>query len=399
MENKKHIWIINEYAGTPTYGQEFRHYYLAKELIKLDYQITIVSSLYSHLFKNQPKNKKENIDGVNYLWLKTFNYGNSHSKKRVLKWFLFMLKIFFLPFSLKKPDVIIVSPMAPFSILPAWMLAKIYKAKLIYEVKDIWPLSLVELGGFKSIHPFIKFMAWFEKFALKKSDIIVSNLQNYGAHIKKDIGLNRNFEWISNGVDLDELNQIEPLDSKIRNQIPKDKFIVGYVGSFGISNAINFYLQTINIIDCRYDIVFIFLGDGDMKNEIVKCAKKDKRIVVLDKVDKQTAFSVMSKSDLLFKGNPSHNIYKFGISPIKLFEYMLSATPIIHSTNVEQDIVKMSKSGISVEAENPNAIAKGIMDIYNMSQDERDTLGANGKKYVLEHFTYEKLAQKYKELF
>jgi hypothetical protein len=394
----KNIWIINEYAGSPYHGMEFRHYYLGKELVKLGNKVTIISSSYSHLFKHLPKEKRENIDSVDYLWLQTFDYGTSHNKKRVLKWFLFMIKVFFLPFSLKKPDIIIVSPMAPFSILPAWILAKIYKAKLIYEVKDIWPLSLVELGGVKSTHPLIRLMAWFEKFALKKSDIIVSNLQNYGAHIKNDVGLEREFKWISNGVDLDGLNQIEPLDSKIINQIPKDKFIVGYVGSFGISNAINFYLQAINIIDCRYDIVFIFLGDGKLKKEILKISVKDSRIIVLDKVDKQTAFSVMSKSDLLFKGNPSHNIYKFGISPIKLFEYMLSATPIIHSTNVEQDIVKMSKSGISVEAENPNAIAKGIMDVYNMSQDERDILGANGKKYVLEHFTYEKLAHKYKEL-
>jgi hypothetical protein len=90
----KHIWIINEYAGSPYHGMEFRHYYLAKELIKLDYQITIVSSSYSHLFINQPKKRKENIDGVHYLWLKTFNYGNSHSKKRVLKWFLFMIIVF-----------------------------------------------------------------------------------------------------------------------------------------------------------------------------------------------------------------------------------------------------------------------------------------------------------------
>ena len=86
-----------------------------------------------------------------------------------------MFKCFFLPFSLSKPGVIIVSPMAPFSIIPAWVSSKIYGANLLYDVKDIWPLSLIELGGFKIKHPFIRVMSWFEKFAL----------------------INRKFHWIN----------------------------------------------------------------------------------------------------------------------------------------------------------------------------------------------------------
>ena len=102
----KNIWIINEYAGTPYHGMEFRHYYLGKALVKLGNKVTVISSSYSHLFKNLPEQEKETIDGVDYLWTKTFNYGTSHDKKRVLKWFLFTLKVFSLPFRLKKPDVI-----------------------------------------------------------------------------------------------------------------------------------------------------------------------------------------------------------------------------------------------------------------------------------------------------
>ena len=153
--------------------------------------------MYSHLFKSLPKQKKENLDGVDYLWLKTFNYGTSHNKKRVLKWFYFMFKIFFLPFMLKKPDTIIVSPMAPFPMFPAWILSKIYKAKLIYEVKDIWPLSLIELGGFSKAHPFIRFMSWFEKFAINKSDIKLDTVDDILASIKTNIEAHPVAKYIS----------------------------------------------------------------------------------------------------------------------------------------------------------------------------------------------------------
>jgi glycosyltransferase involved in cell wall biosynthesis len=395
----KNIWIINEYAGTPYHGMEFRHYYLGKELVKSGNNVTVISSSYSHLFKNLPKVKKENINGVNYLWLKTFNYGTSHDKRRVLKWFLFMFKIFFLPFMLKKPKVIIVSPMAPFPIFPAWILSKIYRAKLIYEVKDIWPLSLIELGGFKVNHPFIKLMSWFEKFALNKSDVIVSNLQNYGEHIKNDIGLNRDFEWISNGVDLDELNQIESLNAKIKNLIPKDKFIVGYTGTVGVANALDSFCQSAIKLQDKNDILFVIVGDGQEKKNLMGKYAKYKNILFIESIPKKQVQSMLSLFDACYIGLQKENLFKYGVSPNKLYDYMYSVKPIIYAIDSgKNNIVDIANCGVSVEAVNIDSISNGIITLYNKSKQERDNLGKNGKDYVLEHFTYEKLAKKYEGL-
>jgi glycosyltransferase involved in cell wall biosynthesis len=396
----KNIWIINEYAGTPYHGMEYRHYYLAKELIKLDYDVTVVSSSYSHLFKNLPKNRKENIDGVNYLWLKTFNYGNSHNKKRVLKWFYFMFKIFFLPFMLKKPDTIIVSPMAPFPIFPAWVLSKIYKAKLIYEVKDIWPLSLIELGGFEKSHPFIRLMSWFETFAIKKSDVIVSNLQNYGQHLKDDLKIYKDFTWISNGVDLDELSQIEELNINIKNQIPKEKFIVGYTGTIGVANAMDSFCQTAKILKDNSNIVFAIVGNGQEKDSLIKQYNDLDNILFIDAIPKKQVQSMLGLFDVCYIGLRKENLFKYGVSPNKLFDYMHSSKPIIYAIESgESNIVKLSSCGMSVEAQNPQAIADGVLELFNMKKEQRNKLGKNGKDYVLKYFTYEKLAKKYKKLF
>ncbi len=394
----KNIWIINEYAGTPYHGMEFRHYYLGKELVKLGNKITVVSSSYSHLFKNLPTNRKDKIDGVDYLWLKTFNYGNSHNKKRVLKWFLFMFKVFFLPFALKKPDVIIVSPMAPFPIFPAWVLSKIYKAKLIYEVKDIWPLSLIELGGFQPSHPFIKLMSWFERFAINKSDIIVSNLQNYGEHIKKDLNIDKNFTWISNGVDLDELNNIESLSDDIKDMIPKDKFIVGYTGTIGVANAIDSLCQSAKKLQKNKNILFVIVGSGQEKEKLIEQYGKLDNILFIDSIPKQQVQSMLSLFDICFLGWNRENLYNYGTSANKIFDYMYSSKPILNAFSGAGDIVTISKCGISVEAQNVDSISLGILELYNMGKTKRDIIGKNGYDYVSEHFTYDKLAKKYIEI-
>ena len=396
--NSKNIWIINEYAGSPYHGMEFRHYYLGKELVKLGNRVTVVSSSYSHLFKNLPKEKRENIDGVDYLWLGTFDYGESHDKRRVLKWFLFMFKVFFLPFSLQKPDVIIVSPMAPFPILPAYFLSKFYGAELIYEVKDIWPLSLIELGGFSPSHPFIRLMSWFEKFALKKSDIIVSNLQNYGEHMKNDVGIKRDFEWISNGVDLDEITQAKPLSSELQNKIPKDKFIVGYTGTVGVANALDSFCEAAKILENNREILFVIVGDGQEKEKLVSRYEKLGNILFIESIPKKQVQSMLSLFDACYIGLKRENLFKYGVSPNKLYDYMYSAKPVLYAIDSgENNIVKTAECGVSVEAENPEAIAQGIEKLYKMG-DKREELGKNAKAYILEHFTYDKLAQKYQKL-
>jgi len=395
---KKNIWIINEYAGSPYHGMEFRHYYMGKELVKLGNSVTVISSSYSHLFKNLPKHRRENIDGVDYLWLKMFDYGQSHDKKRVLKWFYFMFKIFFLPFSLKKPDVIIVSPMAPFPIFPSWILSKFYSAKLIYEVKDIWPLSLIELGGFSTSHPFIRFMSWFEKFALKKSDVIVSNLQNYGEHIKKDVGLDKDFVWISNGVDLEELQQIEPLTDDIKSKIPNDRFIIGYTGTIGVANDMQSFCEAAVLLKEYKEILFVLVGSGQEKKKLIKNYGNMENIMFIDSIPKRQIQSVLSLFDVCFLGWNKEKLYKYGTSANKLFDYMYSGKPILNAYCGAGDLVQIANCGVSVEAQNSNAIADGILKLFKMDIASRENLGKNGQKYVLEYFTYEKLGIKLEKL-
>ena len=400
----KTIWIINDYAGSPYHGMEFRNYYFAKEWIKKGYEVYIITASYMHLFKNLPKIEGnytfEKIDGINYIWVKVPKYGESTNKKRVLKWFVFSSKLFFLPFNkMKKPDVIIASPMAPFLVLPAFKIAKKFNAKFIYEVKDIWPLSIIELGNISPNNPLIKMMSWCEKFAIKKADFIVSSLQNYGEHLKRDLKINKDFIWINNGVDLEEMKKNEPLPEEIENKIPKNKFIIGYTGTVGIANALDSFLEVANILKDK-DIAFVIVGNGKEKDNLVKKYGKLKNIIFIEPIKKHQVQSMLSLFDACYIGLQKENLFKYGVSPNKLFDYMFSGKPIIYAIDSgENNIVNLAKCGINVEAQNPKSIAKGILELYNMPKEKRKILGENGKKYVLEHFTYEKLAKKYEELF
>ena len=104
--------------------------------------------------------------------------------------------------------------------------------------------------------------------------------------------------------------------------------------------------------------------------------------------------------DVCYIGLKKENLFKYGVSPNKLFDYMYSTKVIVYAIDLgKNNIINVSKCGVTVEAENLETIKQGILKLYYMNRNERKKLEENGRKYVLKHFTYKKLAKKYEKLF
>ncbi len=397
MEIKnKNIWIINQYAGSSNHGMTFRSYFLAKEFIKR-HRVTIFSASFSHVMSNPPSVSKtyteENINDVEYLWLKVPVYKQSKSLSRLISMFIFLFRLFFL--NVKKrdtPDVIIVSSTSPLPIWKAYFWAKRFNAKLIFEVRDIWPLSIMELGGFKKTNPFVVLLQITENFAYKVSDYVVSVLPKAFEHMKHHgLDLPR-FKYIPNGIEIKTMIKTD--------EVNKDVFKIGYAGTLGIANALKYLIHAAHLIK-EINIEIHLLGNGPEKETLMEIVK-DKNISNVyfhDAVPKNKVGIFLSKMDALFIGWHFSKIYKFGISANKLFDYLASAKPIIHSVDAGNDPVLEAKAGISVKPENPKEIADAILKLYKMPESKRNELGQNGRVYVEKYHSYEQLAKQYEYLF
>jgi len=396
----KSIWIFNDYAGSKYHGMEFRNYYVARELVKLGHKVTIVSASYMHLFKQLPKTDGEytfeDIDGIEYIWIDVPHYSVSTDKKRVWKWFVFVKKLYTLPIKkMTRPDYVIASPMAPFLIKPAHHFAKKFKAKLIYEIKDIWPLSLMELGGYSKNHPLIFLMQKFANYGYKNADRTLSVLSNAYAYMK-NFGLSEEkFRYIPNGISLEEMKSIKPLNQQTKELLPKDKFIVGYTGTIGIANAMDSFIGTAQHLSAYPSIHLVVVGSGKDREELEEKAIKMglTNITFIDPIAKEEVQNMLQEFDVCFIGWHHKKVYDYGISANKIFDYMYSGKPILHAFSGGGDLVKMANCGISVEAQNQQAIAEAIIAFYKMPKEQRVALGKNGKAYVLKHHTYENIAK------
>ena len=394
--NNKNIWIINQYAGSSNHGMTFRSYFLAKEFIK-SHRVTIFSASFSHVMSNPPsvskKYTEENINGIKYFWLKVPVYKQSKSFGRLISMFIFLYRLFFL--NVKKhytPDVIIVSSASPLPIWKAYFWAKRFNAKLIFEVRDIWPMSIMELGGFKKINPLVVLLQITENFAYRVSDYVVSVLPKAFEHMKHHgLDLPR-FKYIPNGIEIKNL-----IKSDINN---KDAFKIGYAGTLGIANALKYLIYAANLIK-ESNIEIHILGNGPEKKALMRIVNDNNisNVYFHDAVPKNEVGIFLSKMDVLYIGWHFSKIYRFGISANKLFDYLASAKPIIHSVDAGNDPVLEAKAGISIKPESPKEIANAILELYKMPVSKRNELGNNGREYVEKYHSYEQLAKQYEYLF
>ncbi|MCX7697352.1 MAG: glycosyltransferase family 4 protein [Bacteroidales bacterium] len=397
----KHLWIINEYAGTPYHGMEFRHYYMAKHLLPLGITTTIITASHSHLFHHKPVVKScftfQNIDHIHYVWVKVPSYRHSYSFRRVIKWFVFTIKLFFLPVrKLTKPDYIILSPMQTMPILPALYLRKKMKCPLAFEVKDIWPLSIVELGNFSPNNPFIIWLSWLEKLALEKCNPIISVLPAYQTYLDEK-KISKKFVYIPNGVEINENTDLLDLPAKIKHLVPSGKFIVMYTGTLGIANALESFIEAAEVFRDHTDIFFVIVGDGPEKERLMNLAKGNPNIIFTGFIEKKYIPALLNLAHVAYIGLRKKRVFYYGVSPNKLFDYMIARKSILFAIDTSISLVDLAQCGFTVSAENPHEIADAVRKFYSMDKEDFLQMGNNAYRFVCEHHNYKVLSLKLKK--
>jgi hypothetical protein len=403
--NKKIIWVLNQTAGKPDSGWGERHYYFTKYWVKKGYTVKIISGSYNHLFINQPKISSKTFtlekveDNITFCWVKIPKYDGG-SIFKLWSMLVFTFKILFIKAKLLgKPDVIIVSSMPIFQILSGIYLKRKYKAqKLIFEIRDLWPLTPIYLSGYSKYHPVVIIMKWIEKIGYIKSDKIVSLLPNAYKYINKISNKPSKFYWIPNGID-ENLLITEALPKNIKNKVLKDKFIIGYTGTIGMANAMEYFIKASILLKNNTDIHFLVVGDGYLKEEYVKITYGNKNITFIDKIKKSQIQSILSYIDVCYVSRYNNKLYEYGVSYNKYYDYMLAKKPILESSNRIKSPAELSECGLIVQPENSNAIIEGINKLKSMPKEQLNVMGEKGYIYVKKYHNFEYLSQKYLNLF
>lgn len=401
------IVLINHYAGSPSYGMEYRPYYLAREWKAAGHEVTILAGNFSHLRKTNPDAalRRETIDGISYCWFPTPVYvGNG--LRRFINMLSFVWQLYWHADALAaqlQPDVVIASSTYPLDIVPARRLSRKAKARLVFEVHDLWPLSPMELGGMSRAHPFVRIMRWAEGLALRSADRVVSMLPYAKSYFVSRGMAPGKFCYIPNGFFPAEWDEVaEPLTAAVCSQIrelrAKFPFIVGYAGSHGVANALNYFVEAAAQIRTK-GIAFVLVGQGPEKEALVSAAKTQglDNVLFLDPVSKRQIPALLREFDAAYIGWRALRLYRYGVSPNKIFDYMMAERPIIHGINAESDLVREAKCGLAIPAEDAVAVAWACVEMKQLPAAKRAEMGRNGRGYAVSNHSYKNLAPRFEQ--
>jgi len=406
------ILYINHYAGTPALGMEFRPYYLAREWVRAGHRVQMLAASYSHVRARQPevgvKPKSETVDGIAYRWYPTRGYiGNGVGRVRNIWEFLKqvwgdtdrLVREF-------KPDVVIASSTYPMDIWVARRIARRAKAKLVFEVHDLWPLSPIELSGMSPRHPFARLCFKAESDAYRDADVVVSMLPCVHTYMaSRGLDVQRKLAIVPNGISPDDwADKLTPISGDLAGTLATARAVgetvVGYAGSMGEPNALDTLLDAaarLRVDPVGRKLRFVLVGDGHLRAHLQERVRKENlsNVTMLPPIPKLQVPSMLAQVDIAYIGWQRVPIYRFGIAPNKLMDYMMAGRAVLHSVEAGNDPVAEAGCGVTVAPQDTNAVVGGLLKMMALAPAARAVMGERGRAFVLARHTYPVLAKRF----
>lgn len=388
------VLFLAQIFETPSDTGSDRHFFFAKELVQKGHEVCVITGNvdYKNAKKRFEHNKKifiKELNGIHIKYVPVFtNFKGSFFKRFV---FFASYLISSIWFAIREPRVdIIYAVSTPLTVgLLGVIVSKIRGKSLVFEVTDVWPDAAIHTGVVSNVW-LIGIAKIIEKICYRTAKKIIcltsgikNNILDKGIEIQKTI-------LIPNGVDFDLFKPVEDrVILKLRSDYGLDnKFVLMYLGAHGLYNSLETIIQTANILRDENDIVFVFVGDGDVKQSLIKYAQEKNllNIKFIGTVPRVKSIELLSAANAFLLPNRKGEFFQ-GNLPNKLFDFLATGRPIIVAGHGEtSELIIDSGAGCVVESENSSAMAAAIIDVKSMSPSARTSMGLAGREYVKKNF-------------
>jgi glycosyltransferase involved in cell wall biosynthesis len=399
--HRLNVWWLSQYASTP--DQQFTTQHdLAKRLVEKGHRVTIFASGFSHYrFKEIRLNpgetwRAEIYDGVRFVWLKTPSY-QTNDYKRVVNMCSYAWRAFRLARSWhEKPDVIIGTTIHPLAALSAYALSIAKHRPFVFEVRDLWPLTLVQFGRISARNPAALVLGAIEKFLARRSKLLLSTLPGAAEYFSQFGISKKKVVWIPNGLELSRYASLKPYSGRI-----SERCTFVYAGGHVQAFRLDMVLRAAQIEQDNGDKVrFVFVGGGQEKPKLIELARELnlRNVEFRDAVPKSELHRVLEEADaFILSMRDLPELYRYGISFNKLCDYVAAGRPVLFAGNPSNNVVEEFRCGIVIPPENPHAFAAAIRTFENMTPEQRAEMGRNGIRCAKERFDMTMIADRFEK--
>lgn len=383
-----HILLIHQAFAAIDEPGGTRHHEMARRLVDLGHRVTVVTGTVSYMTGGSGgRTPGRSIDDVGVEILRCRAYGGWHASfaARVLTFVTFMISSTWKSIFVPKVDVVWTTSPPIFQAASGWAVARLKRAGLLLEIRDLWPEFAVAVGVLRQ-PILIRLSLWLESFLYRHADQIVVNSPGYVEHVTARGG--RDIQVIPNGVD-PTMFLPEDHGERFRQEHGLvGKFVVLYAGAHGMSNDLSVLLEAAAGLVDRPEIAFVFLGDGKDKRALQAeaTARGLPNVTFLRPLVKTQMGQALAAADLGVAILKPIAAYKTTY-PNKVFDYMAAGRPVLLAIDgVIRTLIEGGGAGVYTEPGNAQAMVQAIRDLASDQRRARE-MGANGRRLVEARFT------------
>jgi glycosyltransferase involved in cell wall biosynthesis len=393
------ITFISENFPPDTGAPQIRLYEVSRELIKRGYEVEVLTAFPHHpegIIPDEYKGKFyqfEHLDGipVHRSWIYPSEKGSFW--KRLISYFSFTFSAFYSVFKSQKADVIVCTSPPLFVGITGYFAAKFKKAKFVFNVADIWPESAVELGILKN-KTFIRMAEILENWLYKKSWKIATATEGILEYMVKKGKKRENVFLLPNGVNTETFSPREANEKWLEKLGFEGKKVFTFAGRVGYAQGLDSVLKAAKIVEGQDpDVQFLIIGDGPEKETLIKL-KDDLKLTNLvfhDSVPVTEMPNIFSITDFSVVSLRNIELFK-GARPSKIFPALASGVPVLYcGVGESAELIENNHCGIIAEPENPDDIAKKILECAAMDEQEYKQYSQSGRKLVEESFSWKSI--------
>ena len=392
-----HILLIHQAFTTLDEPGGTRHHEFARTLAAHGHQVTVIASPVSYLTGSAlspGQSTAERVMGEGVRVIRAYTYQALHKSfvHRVFAFVSFMTSSFFIGLGVKNVDVVWGTSPPIFQGVTAWLLARLKHIPFLFEVRDLWPTFAIAVGVLRN-PILIKLSFWLERFLYHHADRVMVNSPGYVAHVtERGAGC---VELVPNGADPE---MFDPADDGLvfrsANHL-EDKFVVLYAGAHGLSNDLGVVLESARLLADSPLVRIVLLGDGKEKPALQEQAAGMglTNVLFLPPVPKTGMPTALAGADACLAILKPLEEYKTTY-PNKVFDYMAAGRPVALAIDgVIREVVEAAGCGIFAQPGDPSALAEAIQTLASDPGRSRQ-MGLAGRKYLEEHFSRNKIAEK-----
>jgi colanic acid biosynthesis glycosyl transferase WcaI len=401
------ILAISQYFPPEIGATQTRAYEMARGLIRAGHQVTMLTEVPNHpqgVIHPAYRGRlyvREETDGIDVrrLWVSASPQKTTRTRMAFYLSFMFGATLAGLFMARGHYDVVYASSPPLFVGGAALAISYLRRVPLVFEVRDLWPESAVQLGELNNPRA-VRLATRLEETCYRRARHIVVVTHNIRGRLVERGYSAAKIIVIPNGANT-QLYCPQPINQALRQQlgIRPDQFVVIYTGLHGLAHGLETALQAADLLREHEDILFLFVGDGPRKADLMDMAGQMglDNVCFHEAVPEPELPAYIALADVGLDTRRRIGISQ-GTLPVKMFSYMACERPVLLSIEGEAvQLLERAGAGVAVPPETPEALARAILDLQD-DPAERAAFGCNGRAFVEAHYSRQGFAHQLEDL-